>query len=52
MGCTKAQVVLLLETVLEECSEASKEECMRIIKHYLTLVKRGAWKEIMAELRA
>lgn len=49
MGCTKSQVVVLLERIAEEM--VCEEDRKTVLRH-AAYVKHGAWKEIMAELRA
>ena len=47
MGCTKAQVILLLEKIAEEMQDPKDKE---IVMQYVRKIKRAAWDEIIREL--
>ena len=47
MGCTKAQVILLLERIKEELRDPKDKE---VVQKYIDLLRYGAWRELMAEI--
>ena len=47
MGCTKAQVILLLEKIKDEMKDPRDKE---VVQRYIDMLRYGAWRELMAEI--
>ena len=47
MGCTKAQVILLLEKIKDEMKDPRDKE---VVQRYIDMLRYGAWKELLAEI--